>query len=282
MKISFAVLVMVFALSASAQLKNFRLTAGANYAIIPAPPSGESETLVLPPTGYSNYYTGTAFLSESYKSRPGFSLGSSVDVTVHPKVFLRSGLIFSVINFRLTTTIEGLSSFTPTTSGTVVKPGTPFSPIYGYVIDGIYGGLGDYVVDDDGHLRWADIKPIEQRNEDKIGKTRFFCIQVPLLAGTSLYKDRIVISAGAVVNFLTFASVYQSNFVSVEKENATSSFTSLLPGAMIAIDFKILSRVSAEISGQHYFSPLYKSEYRQAGNSYLNNFVAGLSYRLRP
>jgi hypothetical protein len=280
MKTRFLALLLLFAIPAAAQLKNFRISANVNYPLISAPSSTQSKPLTLPPvSGYVSHYTGVASISEGYATQPGFSLGTSFDIAVHPKFYFRSGVIFAVTNFRRATSIESLSAFKPTTDGSAGTSGMPFSSFYGYQFGSIYTGTGEYEIDENGHLRITDITPIEIKDENKVGKTRLLTLRVPFLAGTSFYKGRIGISAGGVFNIIANASVHQLDLGSVNKQNGTDQFTSVSPGAMMVIDYRISHRIAAEISGQHFFSPLYKSEYRQAGKSYLTTLSAGLSYR---
>jgi hypothetical protein len=279
MKTRFAIWLMLAALPATAQLKNFRLSAGGNTTLIADPGANQSTVLALPPsTGYSNYYTGTGIVREDYSSRAGVFIGSSFDVPVHPRFFLRTGLTFSVVNFRRTTTVESLPAFTPTPGGTAVTTGLPFSSLYGYVVDGVYGGR--FEVDGAGKLKWDYIKQADQEQQNKIGRTRLFTIQVPLLAGTSFWKDRVTVSAGTVINFVGYASVYRWDPSNAEKHNETDQFTAVSPGAMMALGYTISRRISIEASGQHFFSPIYKTEHRLAEKSHLNTVTAGLSYRI--
>lgn len=279
MKIRFAIWLLLAALPATGQFKNFRVSAGVNSSYISDPAANQSTMVALPPsTGYSSYYTGKGTIREDYSSRPGLFASGSFDVSVHLKFFLRTGLTLSVVNFRRTTKVENLPAFTPTSGGTAVSPGVPFSSFYGYVVDGIYGGR--FEMDASGQLKWDYITPAEQEEQNKIGKTRLFNIQIPVLAGTSLWKDRITVSAGAVINFVGYASVYRWDLSEVEKHDETDQFTAVSPGAMMALGYTISRKISIDVSGQHLFSALYKPEHRLAEKSHLNTFTAALNYAI--
>jgi hypothetical protein len=279
MKTSFIFFFAILSLPAFSQIKNFRIGIEANYALIPSVESKPQVSTYLPAyTGYSAAYIAVASLKESYSSRPGLNLRSSFELPLTNRFYLKTGLTFSCISYQRSITIEKLSAVPalPNNETYNVVVGSPFSSFYGYRVDNVWSPGGSVRGDE----RWADLNPVILEDENKIGKTTLINLQVPILVGTTLNKGRIGIHAGAVTSVALYASAYKLNSFSAEKTTTTKEFTPISFGAMAGLSVKIFKNFSTDISGQYYFSSLYKEQFQESGKARMNLLSAGISYQL--
>lgn len=243
-------LLLVSVVTASAQLKDFSITGGITYPYIKS--KMETTTFTgVPTTGYGQYYVSSYSFKESYEVQPGLQLGGRMDMSLTQRFFLTTGISVSWLRYKQSALI-------------LLPQETQLTPIYEYptlpIIDNIY----------------------DTPDDDKIGKTSAWYLQVPLSVGTTLLKNnRLAIQAGFMFSIVLDARTYTRKFsyvpsvtptqqpgyifyypyqieVNVVRENVTDSFTQVRAGGMISIAYKITERVNVNVSGQPDFTPLYK------------------------
>lgn len=244
------VLLLISFIGASAQLKDFSITGGISYPYIKSKTQTTTFTGV-PTNGYGQYYVSSYSFEESYDALPGFQMGGKLDVSLNQRFFLTTGINLSWLRYKRT---EGL----------LLPEETQLSPIYEYPVFPIINN--NYQTSDD----------------DKIGKTSAWYLQVPLNVGTTLLKNnRMAIQAGFIFSIMLDARMYTRKFtyvpsetsmeqpggmfyypyeikVDVVRENVKDTFNQVRAGAMIAIAYKIADQVNINLSGQPDLTPLYK------------------------
>jgi hypothetical protein len=318
MKTIFGFFLIIVSFSTFAQIKNLRVAVEANYSLIPSRESGPNSPIVVPAyTGYTIYSTNIASIKEGYSFKPGISLKGSFDMALSNRFYFRSGLTFSYINYHRSVTVEE----TPDGSAALISEeafisqmyerlaGSPYPILWGYKVDEVYGSEGPVL---EGNTRSQDLYPLIVENENKIGKTILVNVQVPILIGKNLNKGRIGIHAG-VASVALYASTYKLDSFSAgkktntieftrfhselerktytieltpisfgaERKTNTNEFTPISFGAMVGLSYKVLNNMAVEVSGQHYFSSLYKEEFQEGGKARMNLVAAGISYQLR-
>jgi hypothetical protein len=274
MKATFTLFFVIICCATVAQVRNFRVGISANLPVIPTQEVDQQLNMTIPfSTGYSSYYVTAATIRESYESRAGVNVHGSFEIPVSTRFSLKSGLTLSYLRYKQTVAVAQLSNMNFNTGNPNVIVGSPYSAFYGYIIRD-----ADYR---EGNYRWEDLEPVRLTPSDKIGTTSLIQMQVPVLLGTTFFKNKLNVNAGAVTSFALHASAYKMTYPSTEKVTNTSDFTAVSFGSMISVSYSITSRIAAEISGQHYFSPLYKSDYQSVDKAKLNLFSAGLTYVIR-
>jgi hypothetical protein len=264
--------------SAFPQIKNLRIAIGANTAIVPSVSTDAEINTHFPDyLGYTSYYVAVAKLEESYSSKPGFDLKGSFEVPVSNRLTFTTGLTFSYLNYQRKFSVipmsNGIDWREETNTGTI---GTPGSYFYGYIVEGIWNPDGTV---SGGDPRWGDIRPVVTGDVSKVGKTTLVNAQIPLLLGATFHREKIFVNAGGVASVALYASSYQMNFLTAERQNNTDHFSTVSFGAMFSAGYNFTPKISAEVAGQHYFNPLYKSE-SQSGKARLNILSIGLRYRV--
>jgi hypothetical protein len=281
-KILLLVLPMAFlSFVTAAQIKNLAVGFSVNKAWIPGVSNDQTlqSPLPSPYAGYFAFYRTYTTVRQSFDEKTGFNFKSSFDYGISKKFFLTTGLTFSYTRYQAHNIVEGLQpvQWDLNLCSTCFRDNT--SPVYdyGYQVGSPYGNLSP------GGYRFKDLIPpviiISDSETKEIGKTTFISLQVPMLVGTSFLKNRLSTRIGAVTSFILHASTYQWEALKAEKKTATNDFTPVSAGAMLQANYNITSRISVEISGQHFFSSLYKNP--EGEKAKLNLLSAGLSYKLR-
>jgi hypothetical protein len=120
------------------------------------------------------------------------------------------------------------------------------------------------------------VKPGKPRAD----KTTLY-LSVPLMAGTSFLKGRLLIRTGATLSYLINASQYITTYsmatgtTTEHKENSTNGYRSFLAGAAIQSTYRVTKYLGVDISYQHSLTPIYTEK-----KSRYNTLSLGLSYNL--
>jgi hypothetical protein len=262
----------------AAQIKNLAIGFSVNKALIPEVSNDHKleSQLSSPYAGYSAFYSTFATVRQSFDEKAGFNLKGSFDYGISKKFFLTTGLTVSYSRYRMRNIVDALQPIQPNVDFRDNSLNPP-SPYYGYQVGSPYGNIYQ------GGYRYTDLNPpvitINDSESKEIGKTTFISLQVPMLVGTSFLKNKLSTRIGAVTSFILHASTYQWEALKAEKKTSTNDFTPVSAGAMLQANYNFTSRISVEISGQHFFNSLYKNP--EGEKAKLNLFSAGLSYKLR-
>jgi hypothetical protein len=259
--------------AASAQIKNFRFGASVNAAIIPDVISKSEITLTGIPNFGSDVLLNIGIIRETYEIQPGFNLKLSFDGRMSQRFFFTTGLTFSYLKYKRTIIIDEVSGL-----GNIDLPwpGAPSSGItqyLGLVSSALFDGEID--LQNIPILGELDFDP----NDERIGNTTIYTIQVPFLIGTSVFKKKVGLRAGVLASYVLDANSYEVFFLSMGENNTSEQFTPFSGAVVAQIDFNITKGIALELSGQHFVTPLYTKKYQVAGRAMLNSVSAGLSFK---
>ena len=266
-------LILVASGNAFAQIKNIKVSIGANTPVIGEPEKKASTTVtsVFPNSQLPMISVTSGTIKEKYDVSTGFNVKGSLDYEFSPRFFITSGLSVSYVRYQRTTIVSSIDSdnFTIMPAPT---SGMPISSFYGWQVANEENPVfGD-------RPRFTGFRG---ELDSRLGKTELYMIQIPVMAGTTFFKNKIVVRGGITTSFVAQAKSYQGDFYGVEKKSATNQFTNVSIAGAAQVDYNITSRFALELSGQHFFNPLYKSEYRTAGKTRLNLLSAGVSFKLK-
>jgi len=272
MKKSLLLVFIFIGVASEAQIKRYTFKAGANYAIIPDVTHKEEMELQIPPSvGFISMQTTTASIRQQYKERAGFDAGASLDVGLSKKFFLTTGLSVSYLRFKQSMTITTLESNTIDmelpTGGVIV--GAP---------------IGSIKFEDLGGDRDAPMLI----TSDKNGETATLYLQTPLLAGTTFFKDRLIVRGGATISYLLNATTYkmtasyqggtlQAHDVKVDSREG---YTELLASATVQATYLVTKRIGVDFSANKFLSPIYSGEDSSSDKAKYNTLALGVSYSL--
>jgi hypothetical protein len=268
-----------------AQISGYSVHIGPNIPFIPAKTKTSTITSAIPnPSGPPTIYENVLTLRESYDSYAGLNFGGSIDYTVSHHIFLSSGLSVNFLKFREKNSFNALlTTFEP----------NPDYPNSGQPYQG--GQQLQYV--------------INANTDGELGKTSAWFVQIPVLLGTRLFKNKFILQGGATVSFTgkvqqhrvevnydgvfiplhavtyiaSFDSYYNPNILigySESNQNITKEYSSVLVGAYFSAGYQFANRLKAEFSVQPNFTPTYDKEHRK-GETRITTFSIGLSYSFK-
>lgn len=264
MKTSLLLFCILWTIGAEAQIKRLTFKAAANYSVIPAEKFTQKITPVIPSAGYTSIPVNIATLKESYESKPGFDVGSSVDYTISSRFFITTGLNFSFLRYKRTFTIEKLS-------------GDDLNNLTGNAIG---QPLGSIIFRDVNGNPLPESVSI-QHSENK-GKTSTLYLQIPVLIGTSFFQDKLLIRGGVSFSYLLSASVYTDRYsinsgLESYKDNSRDGYNSLLASGTISATYMVTKSLGIDLGANKFLSPIFGGS--EAKSKY-NTFSAGLNCTL--
>jgi len=124
--------------------------------------------------------------------------------------------------------------------------------------------------------------------DDALGKTSAWYLQMPVMAGTAFWNNKLVVRTGLTASAVLNARQYQQHYaidystsvpvekVTVSPGNVTGNFTTLSIGAVLQGTYCITPNIGVDLTAQRSFSNIYKSEI-QAGAKY-NTLSLGMRY----
>ena len=250
--------------SLSAQITNIRVGGGVtNSAIRNTETRIESSRPPRVSTQLgSGMYVSSVTVTEKFESQPGFNFKFSFDYKISPRFFLTSGLNVAYTRYKRSIELNDVDYFD---FDSPYQTGQPISSFYGFFIN-----------DNDLTPR---IPPTGDKS--KIGQTSHVAVQIPILAGTTFFKNKLGVRAGLVTSFTLYASTYESNLREIKRNNISDKMTPVSAGGTVQLDYRVSRLISVDVSGQHFFTPLYKENYRAAGKAKMSLVSAGVSFKIR-
>ena len=244
-------------------------------------------------------YTGVGRVKETYEAHPGVDLAGRIDYELSPHVFISSGLSASYLRFKYSPII-------------VLQPYTNPTSLYPVRED----GLIIYPVREGGQIIHDSIyqlpvgEPVS--GSDRVGETTTLYLQLPLLAGTSLCKDKLILRAGINVGILLRATAIRQVYTlsgfefptnpirwtpdsivantiprdigfSLEevKDTDTGNFKKIQGSLLIQGSYLITRHISLDFTAQQFLTPIYETHYQDNKKSRYATLSLGVSYYIR-
>lgn len=254
-------------LAANAQVKRITLKAGANRPFI----NDVTNTFTLvstnpSPLGNGNAITVATF-NERYDEKIGADFSGSMDYTVWRKVFVSTGLGVNYNRFKRDGMIVGLDDFASGNFGSYpIKSGVPIGSIYGTTLE--------------------PRLTIPQGKMNNLGKTDLVYIHLPLMAGISLLKDKLLVRAGTTLSTLVYASEYESRYNasdnSLYEHRSTSKekYNQLLAGVTLNATYYIIPGLGIDISANKSLTPIYDLDDEGTEKAKMTLLSLGLCYAI--
>lgn len=251
-----------------AQIKRYSFKAAANFPIIPSVVSKVNlEPSQLTPG--MPFSTEKITIEETFDEKAGFNFGGQLDFSVDNKIFITTGLSVSYLRFRQINTLIDFTSQGYTYKLTELAEG-----------DYLTGSpVGTVISDSPGSSFF--------KTDEKLGETTTLYLQSPVLAGVSLFKNRLMISAGATFSFLVNATTYSYKIyqdetllsIQLMKEQSYDRFTQLLVSATVQATYLVTRQIGINFNANAYLSPVYSAS-DQSKKAKYNVLSLGLSYSI--
>jgi hypothetical protein len=268
MKKTLPLILLLFASAAHGQLKRIQLHLSGNLPFIASVQTKGTLINASPSAAYQST-TLAPGLKESFEHTVGFNLGGNLDYHVTPRFFISSGLNVARLRFkRSIDVIMSQQDFQASTGfNTPTRVGQPFG-----------------VIIPSGDSYNADANPTVFSSK-KAGQTSLYYLQMPLLAGTSCIKNKLLIRAGATFSWSMISAEYKTRYSPSEgireyKDTSNDSFTSLLVAATVNASYLLHKHIAIEASANQYLTPIYKSAARVGGEAKYVVLSLGISYVL--
>jgi hypothetical protein len=265
------ILLFIFlAMSASgyAQFKGYSFHLSTNYTAIDAVRYEPTVTPSPSNTGYYSQIIGLGTVKESFKGQTGFGLSSKLDYKISTRFFITSGLSVNYMRYQRSVKIESLDAYSPTSfipPPTTVS-GAPFGSYYYRTYDNSLN---------------PTVTPFVIEGSEKAGKTTTFYLQIPLMAGTTFLKEKLVVRSGFTFSCLLNATQYRQQYsfnegITTEKINSTKGFNSFMVGAALETTYLITKQLGVDLAVQRSLSSIYDKS--SAAKPKYNIFSLGVSY----
>jgi hypothetical protein len=266
------------AFSSFAQVSNLQLSVAPNYTIIPSVETTHSVQPLNSYYGYLSLPVQVGSVRESFKGKPGISLAFHGDYKFTSRFFITTGLGIDYYRFQRTLKITSLSY---QDNDAVSSPwATGFT----------YAGLfqGSTVGQPYGQIRAADLGGLTVGTpSDDAGKTSLICVQIPVMAGTSFFKEKLRVSAGstfsAVVHATEITTVYDGpngGFKDKTIDNKGDFQTFSISG-VVSVSYHLTKHFAVNTTGTKSFSSLYSKENHSGGTARMNAISVGVRYIIR-
>lgn len=267
MRNTLLLLFILTSLAATAQVKRIALKGGPNRPFINDVSNTFAYVSVIPsPLGYSNSVSVSTY-NEHYDEKIGADLAGSIDYTVWGRFFVSTGLGVSYNRFERDGMVAGLNDFT--SGNTVLYPtttGVPIGSVYGPIVNPRF--------------------TVPQRKMDNLGKTDLVYIQVPLMAGISLLKDKLMVRAGTTLSTLIYASQYESRYSTSDnvfyehRSTSKEKYNQLLAGITLNATYYIIPGLGIDISANKSLTSIYDLEDDGTEKAKMTLLSLGLSYAI--
>lgn len=267
MRNTLLLLFILTSLVVNAQIKRIVLKAGANRPFINDVSNTFTFVSVMPtPFGYSNSVSVSTY-HEHYDEKIGADIGGSIDYTIWRKLFVGTGLSVSYNRFQRDGMIAGLDNFA--SGNTVLYPttsGTPIGSFYGPIVDPRF--------------------TVPQGKMDNLGKTDLVYAQVPLMAGISLFKDKLMVRAGTTLLTLVYASEYESRYSASDnvfyehRSTSKDKYNRVLAGVTLNATYYIISGLGIDISANKSLTPIYDLDDDGTEKAKMTLLSLGLCYSI--
>lgn len=227
---------------AQGQIKRFSIRVAANTPLIDDVTVKEDLISTLPwymgTTGTNEIPPSQYSYKQSFKSKTGYDIAGSVEMTLRRKLTLTTGITLSVIRFRKEYgTDHGVATniYIPAGSyhGSIREPswGTGFQNPYPWLFQ-----------------------------KEKTGETKILYLQVPLLFGTSLFHDKVFVRGGVNVSYSPYSSEYKlENTTTDYKDTSHENIRKTLVSATANVIYYIIPRLGLDVTASRSLSSIYTS-----------------------
>lgn len=257
------------AFSSHAQIGNFQVSIAPNVALIP---SVTQTVSAMPVTGTGPIsYAAVGSVHESFKAKIGASASFQGDYKFSSRFFITTGLGIDLFRYKRRFDVSSIQfedgSLAQTHMGNHVYPGV--------VIGSYYGNMGP-----------SDLTATPLTQSDKTGNTSLLFAQVPVLAGTSFFNERLRVSAGASFKFLLWSSETQSYYdystgtVKDRKVHETEHFETFNAAGLVNVSYYITKYFAVSATGTKSFTSLYTAD-KSMNSTNLNAISLGANFILR-
>ncbi len=249
-----------------AQIKRVAITAAANYSSIPDVTNTYSMQTTIPTsTGYGTMLSIGSF-KQQYDEKPGFDLSGRADYTLSRRFFVSSGLGVSYSRFKRSGSILSLEDFATQNgvTGSTVYNGVPVGSFYG--------------------VRPILNNPVFSPSEN-LGKTSIVYIQVPVMAGVSLLRDKLLVRGGATFSGLVYASEYKQRYDATDgsfhdyKDTDKDGFNSILAGLTLNVSYYIVPSLGIDLTANKFLSSIYNID-DESDKAKMTLLSLGVSYSI--
>jgi hypothetical protein len=267
----------------TAQITELTLSISPNYTFINDQKNDLRIQQVPIVSGYTSQWITVGNNHEKYTGSLGSSISFLIGGKVTNKLSLTSGLSILHSNFRRVDEITG--GATPG-RGTAIDLGSfnnnQYPPI-GNVIVGI-----DTARITSANYNWVNSYGLTEKSED-VGRTNAVYLQIPILVGITLFKNKLSVKGGTTVSFLAYTSVvkmstsftssyYYSLSTSEYTDTSSDGFANALLSGQINIAYPVYKSLCFETSYQQFITPLFDESNRFAGKARLKSLSFGLLY----
>lgn len=237
------------AFSSRAQIGNFQVSGAPNFTMIPS----VTQTVSAMPrtgTGYLSY-VAVGGVRESYKAKMGASFSFLGDYKFSSRFFVTSGLGFDLFRYQRRYNVSAIQF----EDGSLANTHTGGNLYPGVVIGSFYGNMGP-----------SDLTATPLTQSDKSGNTSLLFAQVPVLAGTSFFNERLRISAGASFKFLLASSETQSYYdygtgtIKDRKVRETEHFESFNVASIVNVSYSVTKHFAVSANGTKSLTSLYTTD----------------------
>ena len=228
------------------QIKRISLRGGANYTSIENTFVHEDAIMIAPqytgPDGFQADWVEAVF-GQTFDSRAGAEFGAIFDCTIKGRFLVTTGLSMSLIRFQ------------KKYPAIAMRTGGPTGFLHSYVPKNSYYGEvypSPYFYDVGPYMFFYD--------NEKTGETSIASVQVPVLLGVSLLKNKLLIHAGGTISLVAYSSEYKvkfngDDFREKNPENISKVFTS----ATANITYMVTKKLGIDLTGNYSLQSIYKN-----------------------
>ncbi|RAV99063.1 outer membrane beta-barrel protein [Pseudochryseolinea flava] len=259
------------AFSSSAQIGNFQISAASNFTFVPS--VTEHQTLLYTPRN-SGYYAlpavSVSSIKQSYEGKAGASMSFQMDYTFNPRFFITSGLGLDYFRYKKSVTLISLK-------------GENFNEYFGSTRTGV--PMGSFYQIQYGDVA-EDLGATPLANPDNVGNTALIYLQLPILAGTSFFNEKLKISAGPSLSMLLRSSEVESYYdfqdqrVKSKAVHEIGNFERFNVSGLVNVSFAVTKHIAINATGTKSFSPLYNSD-GSGKSTTLNAISLGARYFIK-
>jgi hypothetical protein len=127
---------------------------------------------------------------------------------------------------------------------------------------------------------------IPQGKMDNLGKTDLVYVHVPLMAGISLLKDKLLVRAGTTLSTLVYASEYESRYNASDnvfyeyRSTGKENYNQLLAGVTLNATYYIIPGLGIDISANKSLTPIYDLDDDETEKAKMTLLSLGLCYSI--
>lgn len=276
MKKSVLLALILIAFNGQAQFKNLSLRVAATYPVINNVTERADLNVVpiSPSSGYSTTWVRVGSIRQSFDGKVGIDISGRFNYFVSERFFLSSGISATCTRYQRNVNVESINEISqPTVALPATTPGVTIGSMFGTIT------LRDVNGDPINHVASIIQSP-------DLGNSTLWNMQVPLLAGTTFFRNRLYVKAGPVFSYLLYASEVRQRYdlrttsISDYKDTSKDGFNEFSTSGILETTFQATKRFGVDLTAQHFFTSLYSTNDSPESKVRCNNFTIGVSYTL--